>query len=83
MNTSMNGGQVLYRRPQPPVATAQADWKPVTDVLGRTGTLMTGNVYRIPLPRKDLTVTTQGVPPNPACHSADTPPSPNTTTAPC
>ncbi|WP_265561178.1 DUF1259 domain-containing protein [Streptomyces hygroscopicus] len=46
---------------QPPVQTTEADWKPVADTLGRTGTLMKGTVYRIPLPRKDLTVTTQGV----------------------
>lgn len=46
---------------QPPVQTTETDWKPVADALGRTGTLMNGTVYRIPLPRKDLTVTTQGV----------------------
>ncbi|MFF3518671.1 DUF1259 domain-containing protein [Streptomyces sp. NPDC002573] len=46
---------------QPPVQTTEADWKPVADLLGRTGTLMNGAVYRVPLPRKDLTVTTQGV----------------------
>ncbi|UXY30235.1 DUF1259 domain-containing protein [Streptomyces sp. HUAS TT20] len=44
-----------------PVQTTEADWKPVADALGRTGTLMKGTVYRVPLPRKDLTVTTQGV----------------------
>ncbi|WP_249938706.1 DUF1259 domain-containing protein [Streptomyces mirabilis] len=48
-------------RPQPPVQTTEADWKPVADTLGRTGTLMGNTVYRVPLPRKDLTVTTQGV----------------------
>ncbi|MFF4752245.1 DUF1259 domain-containing protein [Streptomyces sp. NPDC002514] len=48
-------------RLQQPVQTKEADWKPVADSLGRTGTLMKGTVYRIPLPRKDLTVTTQGV----------------------
>ncbi|WP_330308448.1 MULTISPECIES: DUF1259 domain-containing protein [unclassified Streptomyces] len=44
-----------------PEQTTEADWKPVADTLGRTGTLMNGTVYRVPLPRKDLTVTTQGV----------------------
>jgi hypothetical protein len=44
-----------------PLQTTEADWKPVVDTLGRTGTLMNGTVYRVPLPRKDLTVTTQGV----------------------
>jgi Domain of Unknown Function (DUF1259) len=61
MSPVMGGDQAAHRRPQPPVATTQADWKPVTDTLGRTGTLMAGSVYRIPLPRKDLTVTTHGV----------------------
>jgi hypothetical protein len=46
---------------QQPIQTTEADWKPVADTLGRTGTLMNGTVYRVPLPRKDLTVTTQGV----------------------
>ncbi|GGJ70939.1 DUF1259 domain-containing protein [Streptomyces brasiliensis] len=46
---------------QPPVKTSEADWKPVADALGRTGTLMNSTVYRVPLPRKDLKVTTQGV----------------------
>ncbi|MFF4790334.1 DUF1259 domain-containing protein [Streptomyces sp. NPDC001276] len=41
--------------------TTKADWKPVSDALGRTGTLMKGTVYRVPLPRKDLKVTTEGV----------------------
>ncbi|QRX94771.1 DUF1259 domain-containing protein [Streptomyces noursei] len=46
---------------QQPVQTKEADWKPVADALGRTGTLMKGTVYRVPLPRKDLKVTTEGV----------------------
>ncbi|MGW0208983.1 DUF1259 domain-containing protein [Streptomyces sp. NPDC003233] len=49
------------RHLQQPVQTTEADWKPVADTLGRTGTLMNGTVYRVPLPRKDLTVTAQGV----------------------
>jgi hypothetical protein len=48
-------------RLQPPVHTTEADWKGVAQTLGRTGTLMGGTVYRVPLPRKDLTVTSQGV----------------------
>lgn len=44
-----------------PLPTTEADWKPVADALGRTGTLMGGTVYRVPLPRKDLHVTTHGV----------------------
>nr|WP_285562925.1 DUF1259 domain-containing protein [Streptomyces hygroscopicus] len=41
--------------------TTKADWKPLADALGRTGTLMKGTVYRVSLPRKDLKVTTRGV----------------------
>lgn len=45
-----------------PVATTDADWKPVTDTLGRTGKFGDGNtVYRIPLVRSDLHVQSQGV----------------------
>ena len=47
---------------QRPVATTEADWKPVTDTLARTGKFGDGNtVYRIPLPRGDLHVTSYGV----------------------
>ncbi len=45
-----------------PASTAEADWNPVTDALGRTGKFGDGNtVYRIPLPRTDLHVVTGGV----------------------
>ena len=45
-----------------PVATTPADWKPVTDILGRTGSFGDHNtVYRIPLTRSDLHVTSGGV----------------------
>lgn len=46
---------------QSPMQTTEKDWKPVAGALDRTGTLMKGTVYRVPLPRKDLKVTTQGV----------------------
>jgi hypothetical protein len=47
---------------QSPVQTTEADWAPVNDALGRTGKLGDNNtVYRIALPRTDLTVTTQNV----------------------
>jgi hypothetical protein len=46
-----------------PMATSESDWKPVTDVLGRTGKFGDNNtVYRIPLVRSDLQVVTLGVP---------------------
>jgi hypothetical protein len=45
-----------------PAPTSDADWKPVTDTLGRTGKFGDNNtVYRIPLVRTDLQVQTQGV----------------------
>ncbi|NYI81223.1 DUF1259 domain-containing protein [Nocardioides panzhihuensis] len=45
-----------------PIPTTDADWKPVTDALGRTGTFGDNNtVYRIGLPRTDLHVTSHGV----------------------
>lgn len=42
------------------MATGMADWAGVRDALGRTGTL-SGDVYRVPLPRSDLAVTSEGV----------------------
>jgi hypothetical protein len=48
-----------------PQITTEADWAPVADALGRTGTLQNGTVYRVALPRKDLTVTSEGVTINP------------------
>jgi hypothetical protein len=45
-----------------PLTTAESDWKPVADILGRTGKFGDNNtVYRIPLVRNDLQVVTQGV----------------------
>ncbi|MFJ9371159.1 DUF1259 domain-containing protein [Nocardia sp. NPDC101769] len=45
-----------------PVATTDADWKPVTDALGRTGKFGDNNtVYRIPLVRTDLQVQSKSV----------------------
>ena len=46
-----------------PVTTSDAEWKSVTDALGRTGKFGDNNtVYRIPLVRSDLQVVTVGVP---------------------
>jgi hypothetical protein len=44
-----------------PLATTEADWRPVADALGRSSTLMGGTVYRIALPRTDLAVTSRGI----------------------
>ncbi len=38
-----------------------ADWLPVAEALGKSGALLPGGVYRVGLPRTDLTVTVQGV----------------------
>jgi hypothetical protein len=44
------------------VAAAEPDWKAVEQALGKSGQLMPGDVYRIGIPRTDLTVTVKGVP---------------------
>ncbi|WP_204081730.1 DUF1259 domain-containing protein [Mycobacterium riyadhense] len=45
-----------------PLATTEADWKPVADALGRTGKLGDNNTaYRVALPRNDLHITTDNV----------------------
>jgi hypothetical protein len=41
---------------------ADVDWSAVQDALGRPGTMMAGDVYRIGMPRTDLKVTVNGVP---------------------
>ncbi|MFJ8747578.1 DUF1259 domain-containing protein [Embleya sp. NPDC127516] len=44
-----------------PMPTVEADWSKVAAVLGRTGTMMDGSVYRVRFARQDLPVTTYGV----------------------
>jgi hypothetical protein len=44
------------------VAAADPDWKAVEQALGKTGSLQAGDVYRIGMPRTDLSVTVKGVP---------------------
>jgi hypothetical protein len=41
---------------------AAPDWKAVEQALGKPGQLMPGDVYRIGMPRTDLSVTVKGVP---------------------
>jgi hypothetical protein len=41
---------------------ADVDWMAVQQTLGRPGTMMPGNVFRIGMPRSDLNVTVEGVP---------------------
>ncbi len=45
---------------------SQIDWKAVDKVLGRTGTMQPGDVYRFGMPRGDLQVTVAGVRVKPA-----------------
>ncbi|MCM2389733.1 DUF1259 domain-containing protein [Streptomyces albipurpureus] len=53
--------QAARQRGMLPVPTAEADWSRVADVLGRTGTMVDGSVYRVRFARQDLPVTTYGV----------------------
>ncbi len=47
-------------------AAAAPDWKAVEQAIGKSGQLLPGGVYRIGLPRTDLTVTVQGIRVEPA-----------------
>ena len=44
------------------VGAVDPDWKAVEQALGKSGQLQTGDVFRIGMPRTDLTVTVKGVP---------------------
>src|SRR5947207_6149246 len=46
----------------PPSGAAEPDWKAVERALGKSGQLQPGDVFRIGMPRSDLTVTVKGVP---------------------
>src|SRR3982074_3975243 len=54
------GGGVAAGAPARQVA--DVDWSAVQDALGRPGTMMAGDVFRIGMPRSDLKVTVNGVP---------------------
>src|SRR5436309_8779377 len=41
---------------------ADPDWKAVEQALGKSGSMMPGDVYRIGMPRTDLSVSVKGVP---------------------
>jgi hypothetical protein len=43
-------------------SAADPDWKAVEQALGKSGQLQAGDVYRIGMPRTDLSVTVKGVP---------------------
>ncbi|MFJ2821013.1 DUF1259 domain-containing protein [Streptomyces toxytricini] len=55
------GTGAAARTPIEPVPTTDADWQGVAAALGRPGRLMSGLVYRVAFPRRDLTVVSQGV----------------------
>src|SRR5215471_1821197 len=46
----------------PAQQTSDVDWNAVQDALGRPGTMMAGDVFRIGMPRTDLKVTVNDVP---------------------
>jgi len=45
-----------------PLRAAQPDWKAVEQALGKSGQLQDGDVFRVGMPRTDLSVTVKGVP---------------------
>src|SRR5262245_47987840 len=45
---------------------ASPDWQAVEPWLGKSGSLMPGDVYRVGMPRTDLAVTVKGVPVKPS-----------------
>jgi hypothetical protein len=45
-----------------PAPAADPDWKAVEQALGKSGQVQSGDVFRIGMPRTDLTVTVKGVP---------------------
>src|SRR5215831_3209692 len=47
------------------VQAADPDWKAVEQALGKSGQLQSGDVFRIGMPRTDLSVTVKGVPVKP------------------
>ena len=48
------------------VGAVDPDWKAVEQAFGKSGQLQTGDVFRIGMPRTDLTVTVKGVPVKPS-----------------
>jgi hypothetical protein len=51
--------------------SSAADWKAVETAIGKTGSLQPGDVFKIGLPRNDLTVTVRGVSISPDLVSAE------------
>jgi hypothetical protein len=55
------GGAALLTTPAL-LRAADPDWKAVEQALGKAGQLMPGDVYRVGMPRTDLSVTVKGIP---------------------
>jgi hypothetical protein len=47
-------------------ASGRTDWKDVEQAIGRAGSLLPGDVYKVSFPRSDLAVTLDGVAIKPA-----------------
>ncbi|MEU3778940.1 DUF1259 domain-containing protein, partial [Streptomyces sp. NPDC032472] len=59
--TGARGADPAAPEPSHPLTTTDADWQGVADALGRTGRVMSGTVYRVGFPRRDLHVVSQGI----------------------
>ena len=59
--SSANSGAAPAASATPDTNLTVADWKPVQDALGKTGSLLPGGVYRVGMPRTDLKVSLDGV----------------------
>ena len=55
-----------YSSAEPQQQVSTADWKPVEQALGKTGSMQPGDVYKVSFPRGDLKVTAAGVELKPA-----------------
>src|SRR5215470_9077993 len=60
--TWLLGMLLVVASPAGVVQAADPDWKAVEQALGKSGQLQPGAVYRIGMPRTDLSVTVKGVP---------------------
>ena len=59
------GMLLVVASPAGVVQAADPDWKAVEQALGKSGQLQSGDVFRIGMPRTDLSVTVKGVPVKP------------------
>ncbi len=48
---------------------AEREWKAVEQALGKSGQLQAGDVFRVGMPRTDLSVTVKGVPVKAGLHA--------------